>query len=70
MPKDQVPSSQISSPLWKLTLSWKQLGNQGEAIARSFGQICLCLVPEPGPLGNRPWPGQTRGTVDRLSGGV
>lgn len=33
MPKDQVPSSRISSPLWKLTLAWKQLGNQGEATA-------------------------------------
>lgn len=33
--KDRGPSSRIFSHLWKLTLSWRQLGNQGEAIARS-----------------------------------
>lgn len=31
--KDQWPSSQISSHLWRLTLSWRQLGNR-EATAR------------------------------------
>lgn len=35
LPKDQSPSSRIFSHLGKLTLSWRQLGNQGEAIARS-----------------------------------